>query len=217
MPDKTTIDRLKALWRTHAHAIGAFSAERVGAVFDHLCTYYSEPHRRYHTLAHLDTLFTIVEGYGATLHEPLHVAYAAWFHDVIYDPRARDNEAMSAARAERYLTFLGAEPTLIEQTSALIRATASHRAGAADADDRLFLDADMAILGAPRADYAAYAAGVRAEYAWLGAADWAAGRSTFLATMTNSPRLFHTDPFETSFAEQARANMAWEQEELRRP
>lgn len=206
--------RLKGLWRTHMQAIGATSAERVAAVFDHLCTSYGEPHRRYHTLAHIDALFTLIETEAAAVSDPLPIAFAVWFHDVIYDTRRQDNEALSAGRAERHLTVLGAPPDVIARTAALILATRDHRAGAPDADGRLFLDADLAIIGAPAAAYDRYAREVRAEYDWLDDAAWRAGRGAFLDTLARAPRLFHTDAFETRFGEAARANLARERRAL---
>ncbi len=56
---------------------------------------YEEPHRRYHALPHIADM--LHRGRDLQL-DDVQVA-AIWFHDAIYDPRALDNEAQSAALA----------------------------------------------------------------------------------------------------------------------
>ena len=75
---------------------------------------YAEPHRRYHTVAHLeavaDALFLDLAA------DPVCVELAAFFHDAVYDPRAPRgaNESASAALAEADLRSLGAPGTSTE-------------------------------------------------------------------------------------------------------
>jgi predicted metal-dependent HD superfamily phosphohydrolase len=204
------IDGLKARWRTHVQMLGNFSADLVGRTFDNLCKSYSEPHRHYHTLAHLTALFDCLEKHGEEIADAPRVAFAAWYHDIVYDPRRGDNEAKSAERAMKELADLGAEGALRSHVVQLILATKNHMAGGRDYDDDIFLDADFAILGAPEAEYRRYAHDVRAEYAHLDAAAWKAGRGAFLKKLAAAPRIFRTGIFEGEYAEQARKNIAWE-------
>ena len=61
---------------------------------------WSEPHRRYHDLAHLAAVLGLVSGLpGAD--DPDAVRLAAWYHDIAYDPERTDNEEVSAARRGR--------------------------------------------------------------------------------------------------------------------
>ena len=65
------------------------SAEIVDAAYADLVARYQEPHRRYHTLEHIMEVLERVTG--------TEVELACWFHDVIYDTKASDSEARSAA------------------------------------------------------------------------------------------------------------------------
>ena len=77
-----------------------------------LRTRYAEPHRSYHNLAHVEAVLAAVDQLAAA--EQLDdddwsvVRLGAWFHDAVYDPRATDNEELSAQLAHATLT----EPVL---------------------------------------------------------------------------------------------------------
>lgn len=200
-------ERLAARWRAHVAGLDAAKAE---AHFQAVLAAYGEPHRAYHTLAHLEFLFARLDAHAQDAREPLRLAFAAWYHDIVYDPLATDNEERSARLAATDLTAIGLDADLTVRIASLIRATAAHQSGGDDDDDALFLDADFAILGAAPADYAAYVAGVRREYGAFDDAAWRAGRSAFLANALGRPRVFLTDRFETADGGQARRNMAGE-------
>lgn len=203
-------ETLKARWRTHVQMLGNFNAEIVGRTFDNLCASYSEPNRHYHTLAHLTALFDCLELHADEIGDPARLAFAAWYHDIAYEPHRSDNEAKSAERAMKELDNLGASSELRSHVVQLILATKNHMAGGRDYDEEIFLDADFAILGAPEDAYRQYVRDVRAEYAHVSDADWKTGRSTFLKKISAAPRIFRTGIFEGEYAEQARKNIAWE-------
>jgi predicted metal-dependent HD superfamily phosphohydrolase len=198
---------LEAEWRKDAARI---SAQPAATIFDDLMTRHGEARRRYHCQKHLSALF-----YLMTLHAP-HIPpgasprLAVWWHDSIYDPQARDNEERSADLAREHLTQLGAAAALIQTTANLILMTRNHWSGPSAGDGDYFLDADIAILGAPSQVYDRYAEDVRQEYAWASDPAWRAGRSAFLQSALARQRLFRTDAFETAYGQQARINMARE-------
>ena len=66
---------------------------------------WSEPHRRYHDLAHLAAVLGLVGELGGTT-DPDAVRLAAWYHDAVYDPERSDNEEISAQRARAGLRGL---------------------------------------------------------------------------------------------------------------
>ena len=204
------IDGLKARWRTHVQLLGNFSAPLVGTLFDGLCRSYAEPHRHYHNLSHLTWLFDCLERHADEIDDPARLAFAVWYHDAVYDPRRQDNEAKSAERAMKELDDLGAGPALRSHVVQLILATRNHAQGGRDYDDDIFLDADIAIVGAPAAEYDAYARQVRAEYSHLDDAAWAKGRSRFLNTVIARDRIFRSGIFEGEYAATARQNIARE-------
>src|SRR5688572_5006968 len=60
---------------------------------------WSEPHRRYHDLAHLAAVLGVVGALAGSAADPDAVRLAAWYHDVAYEPERSDNEQVSAERA----------------------------------------------------------------------------------------------------------------------
>lgn len=168
---------------------------------------YSQPHRHYHTLAHLRYVFG--EGQRFAPLAPA-VEWAIWFHDFVYDPRSATNEEDSAGVAREALGEMRVDAATIERTAELILAT-KHTAGTAiDGDDaRLLVSLDLAILAAPDAEYDRYAAGVRAEYAHVPDAAFRAGRAAFLEKMLAQAVLFPHPGF-VEYEPRARANMARE-------
>lgn len=213
MSGAALIRRLKERW------IGLTAASRDDAgcerCFDGLVASYTEPHRAYHTLVHLDAVFAMLDRHVPHLGDKSWLEFACWYHDVVYDPRAKDNEDRSAVRASVELLSIGVLPDVVARVAALIRATAHHQSAEADADDALFLDADFSILGAPPEAYRAYVQGVRFEYAHVDDAGWRAGRGAFLKGALAAPRIFRTDAFETAYGAQARSNAAAELAALR--
>jgi predicted metal-dependent HD superfamily phosphohydrolase len=204
------IRTLTPLWRGHVNALGCFDSGLAQKMFDALCADYSQPHRAYHTLDHLAQIFEKLEQNADGLRDPLRLAFAAWYHDIVYDPRAGDNEEHSAARATAELNQLSPDPQFAARVAKLILATKSHKDGAGDAEGDLFLDIDYSILGAEPAAYQTYAAQIRREYAHLSDDRWRNGRSAFLKTASARTPTFRTAQFEALYGAAARANMAAE-------
>lgn len=166
---------------------------------------YGEPHRAYHNathiaevLGHFDDVWDAI-GWDA----PRDVFDAVLWHDAIYDPLAKDNEARSADLAATF----GAS----ERTRELILLTARHgllSAADVDRDAASFLDCDTAILGAAPDAFDAYDAAVRREYAVVPEDAYRAGRAKFLTSMLERPRIFLGDLFHERYDAAARANLA---------
>ncbi len=149
----------------------------------------------------------------ALIRDAAFVGYAIWFHDAVYEPGRPDNETLSAEWAR---TSLAQEPNLAARVAHVIEMTKNHAEGEAHGDAALFLDMDIAILGAPWETYCAYAAGIRREYPHIVDPAFAGGRGAFLAKQLEQTRTFRTDLFEQELGETSRANMKWEFEEMRK-
>ena len=173
---------------------------------------YAEKQRYYHGLGHLTWLLDEADRRAALIGDRALVGYAIWFHDAVYDPTQPDNEEYSADWARTSLP----EKALAERVASLVLKTKQHAEGEASADEALFLDMDIAILGAPWEAYCAYAAGIRAEYAHVVDPAFAAGRASFLEGQIAHARTFRTDVYECELGETARANMRWEMQEMRK-
>ncbi|MGP2492809.1 HD domain-containing protein [Mesorhizobium sp. PUT5] len=176
-----------------------------------LSALYGTEHRHYHGLAHIEALLALAGEYRTALSDPEAVEAAIWFHDAIYDSRAKDNEARSAALAlEKLAPRIAGER--LARIAVMIEATATHEVpGLADAaarrDAALFLDMDLSILGAAPATFDAYEQAVRREYGWVAEPAWRAGRAVVLKTFLARPHIFHTREFRNRFERQARENM----------
>ncbi len=138
------------------------------------------------------------------------VVLAAFFHDAVYDARASDNEAQSAALAGRVLGELGVDPARVADVERLVLSTA-HLAAPAPPDPaaQILLDADLAILGAEPSVYDAYVNGVRHEYAHLDDQEWVAGRRAVLRSFLEREAIYLTAPMRQREA-RARANLTAE-------
>lgn len=166
----------------------------------------------YHDLLHLaevldrlDQLAAAGAGFDRTA-----VDLAAWFHDAVYEG-ADDDEERSARWAEQALPAPWAA-----EVARLVRMTVHHRPDDGDPAGCTLSDADLAILAAPRERYDAYVAGVRADFAHVGEADFRAGRAAVLADLAARPHLFRTPQARGLWEAAARANLERELADLRR-
>ncbi|MFJ8163554.1 hypothetical protein ACIRBY_21885 [Streptomyces sp. NPDC096136] len=203
-----------ALRRRWAATAAAAGADRDPAPYaDRLLAAWAEPQRRYHTTAHLADVLARVDVLAAHAADPAAVELAAWFHDAVYRPDRSENEERSAALAERALPELGIGPDRTAEVARLVRLTVTHDPAPADTNGEALCDADLAVLAGHPDDpgaYAAYAAAVRAEYAFVPDEAFRTGRAAVLRQLLGLPRLFRT-PYGTAHWEApARRNLAAE-------
>jgi predicted metal-dependent HD superfamily phosphohydrolase len=197
---------LEASWAALLCPFGAAS-EEVQRQFHDLSERYAEPQRYYHTLRHIADVLASVAVLGDHARDLPAVQLAAWFHDVIYDPRSGDNEEQSAAHAATRLTGLHVSVGVIDRVQRLILATKTHDASAGDLDCMILLDADLAILGAGEADYASYAGAIRQEYAWVPDEQYRTGRTRILQQFLQRERIYRTERMHQARESRARANL----------
>ena len=137
------------------------------------------------------------------------VEFAIWFHDIVYDPKAPDNEEQSAEVAA---SFLAGSP-LAGKVAELIIDT-SHRQEPQSNDGKLICDIDLSILGRTPTSYRAYAESIREEYSWVSSADYTLGRSKVLENFLNRERIYSLPFFEEKYEQQARSNLSNELKSL---
>lgn len=170
---------------------------------------WSEPHRRYHDLAHLAAVLGVVDRFAGHAEDPTAVRLAAWYHDVAYDPARDDNEEVSAGRARIGLLGLVDDATVAEVVR-LVLLTAGHDVAPGDANGAVLCDADLTVLAGPPGAYAAYASAVRAEYGHLSDAEFTAGRIAVLEHLSALPALYRLPELAAAWTGRARANLAAE-------
>jgi predicted metal-dependent HD superfamily phosphohydrolase len=160
--------------------------------------------RGYHDLRHLQEVLARIDELGAG--GSTEIVLAAWFHDAVYDG-GPDDEEHSARLAE---TELAGEPVDVDEVARLVRLTATHDPAPGDHAGEVLCDADLAILAATPERYAAYAAGVRRDFAHVPDADFRAGRLAVLTELAGRGALFRTEHARRVWEPLARANLARE-------
>jgi predicted metal-dependent HD superfamily phosphohydrolase len=170
---------------------------------------WSEPHRRYHDLAHLAAVLGLVGELEGAADDPDAVRLAAWYHDIAYDPERADNEEVSAARARVGLRGLVPDAR-IDEVERLVLVTAGHDPAPDDANGAVLCDADLAVLAGPPDAYATYASAVREEYGHLSDEVFTAGRIAVLEHLLALPALYRTPEAARQWAGRAAANLTAE-------
>lgn len=199
-----TLESLRPRWAQDWAALGATTDGQ--ALGERLLAAWSEPHRHYHTLQHLAECLALLDAHHGLAERPAEVAMALWFHDAIYAPRARDNEAQSAAWAVRELRAADVAKDAIARIEALIRVTA-HTGVPVGADAELLVDIDLAILGAEAPRYAEYDRQVRAEYRWVPGFLYRRGRRQVLADFAARRPLYRTAALREALEARAAINL----------
>jgi predicted metal-dependent HD superfamily phosphohydrolase len=201
---------LAASWQRAWHALGAEpggpTSAASAALRDELVACYAEPHRSYHTLQHLRECVAGVEEVLALAGRPGEVELALWFHDAVYDVKAHDNEARSAAWAKEAVLGAGAPAEAARRVHALVMAT-RHDAIPASADGRLVVDVDLSILGADAGRFDEYETQVRREYAWVADDQFRARRREVLQRLLARPSIYGTAQIRDRLEQRARANL----------
>jgi predicted metal-dependent HD superfamily phosphohydrolase len=195
-------NRLLTLW---SRVVGAPSEPP--RAFQELFEHYAEPHRYYHNLDHILKMLNEFDRAWVLCTHPNGVEFAIWFHDAIYNPKAKDNEELSAELAVATLREAQVEAPFRERVRDLILAT-KHTAAPAGPDACVLVDADLSILGKPIAEFDTYESAIRKEYAWVSDDAFRTGRAAVLRQFLARSRIYSTDLFFKMYENAARANIA---------
>ena len=171
-----------------------------------LISQYSELHRHYHTLAHIeDCLFKCDIGIEH-INDLKSFQIALLYHDIFYDPKRKDNEEKSADYAFKFLNQLHFQNA--QKVKDLILLT-KHPSVPKTQDEKLLLDIDLSILGEDKNTYEKYEENIRKEYIHVPKVMYKLGRKKLLKKFLAQERLFQTDIFFEKYEEQARVNIEW--------
>ncbi|MEX5294482.1 DUF4031 domain-containing protein [Kocuria sp. CPCC 205268] len=180
---------------------------------------WSEPHRHYHGPSHLLAVLEALDLLGSgRAPDPARsgtLVLAAWFHDAVYRARPGADERESAELARARLGAAGFPAPVVAEVERLVLLTLGHRAGDEDLLGDLLLDADLSVLGADPAGYAAYVAGVRQEYAHVPDPEFARARLRVLEDLRDRRPLFRTAEARQRWDAAARRNLEQEIARLR--
>lgn len=197
----TSLRRWQSLWRE----LGASDSD--DELFRRLVACYSEPHRKYHTMQHLEECFAHFEGVRSFAEHASEVEFALWFHDAIYNTKKKDNEERSAEWARDSALSAGLAVDQAGRIFELVMAT-MHNAVPEGRDAAVLVDIDLGILGADAARFDEYEVQVREEYSWVPGPLYRAGRRKILQEFAKREHIYSTEYFRAEYEARARDNIA---------
>jgi predicted metal-dependent HD superfamily phosphohydrolase len=199
---RANAERFAAVWKRNHAGPGARPA---APLYDEIAAHYGAPNRTYHTLGHVDDCLARLDTV-ATLVEDRHaIEIAIWFHDVICDSGAPDNEARSS---RWYLErSAGATPRFRLAVCRMILAS-RHAEPAVRLDSRYMVDIDLAGFGHPWPEFRRTTDLVRGEFPHKSDAEFARGLAPFMRSLVARESLYLTDFFRERCEATARRNVA---------
>jgi predicted metal-dependent HD superfamily phosphohydrolase len=186
------------------------------SVREDLALRWSEAHRGYHDLRHLDEVIAALtelrDSALDTDEDWATVVLAAWFHDAVYDVAAPgsldpENERRSAELGRDLLSRNGVGAAAVESVVSLIEASQAHDVSQTHGPQAAFHDADLWILGAPTRRFDEYCSAVRREYAAVPRDAYAQGRSAILGPFLTRNHVYRTDHARGHWETAARDNL----------
>jgi len=193
------------LWLALWLRIGAQGDPR--KVYNDLVERYTEPHRAYHTLEHIEYCLGEFEQVRHLVTNSDTVELAIWYHDAIYDTKAKDKEERSASLARGVVKNALLPDSFGQLVANLIMAT-KHSQSSTDPDVQILVDIDLSILGQPEEKFDEYERQVRKEYKWVPKDAFVAGRSAILKSFLDRSTIYSTQFFRDKYETQARRNIA---------
>jgi predicted metal-dependent HD superfamily phosphohydrolase len=177
--------------------------------FTQIVEAYSTPNRYYHNLEHIHHVLEVIQTLESQTEnlESKTVQLAAWFHDIVYDSKAKDNEVHSAEYAVELLLSLSIPSDVIKNVKNLILATKNHQALNSDCLTQILLDADLAILGSNPDEYSKYTQAIRQEYIWVPEAEYIAARKRILQNFLQRKNIYFTQFMQQTKEKIARTNL----------
>ncbi|RMZ59893.1 hypothetical protein D1632_09830 [Chryseobacterium nematophagum] len=174
---------------------------------------YTNRKRHYHNLNHLESMIHELESPGIEIKDWDSVLFSVFYHDIVYQSTAKDNEEKSAEKAKIVLQKIDLPSEQIDKISNHILATKSHKKSN-DADTNYLLDADLSILGKSWDEYEKYTKQIRKEYSIYPNFLYNPGRKKVLEHFLTFDEIYKTEFFKERYEKQARENIAKEIELL---
>jgi predicted metal-dependent HD superfamily phosphohydrolase len=199
----TMNDRWNQLWTASGFNI---TEEQKRSLFGNIMRNYSGLGRAYHMLPHIEHCLVEFEVARLLAENPSAVAFALWYHDIVYDPRRQDNESVSALVLSFVMAEIKAPVTFTSQVVEHIHAT-KHDGVAKKPDSKLVVDIDLSILGQPEDVFDEYEDQVRFEYSWVPEETFRKARAAILQQFLERPTIYQTKYFQDKYEQQARVNL----------
>jgi predicted metal-dependent HD superfamily phosphohydrolase len=188
-------------------------SQKINQLWEEIEANYTSNNRYYHTLKHLEHMFSWLEKVKDKIANYDALSWAVFYHDLYYDALKHDNEERSAERCVSILQELSSGYESILLVEEIILASKKHLQSDNE-DINYFLDADLSVLGAPENTYSEYAKNIRKEYAVYPDDIYNPGRKKALQHFLEMPHIFKTAYFRNELEKTAKENLKWEIESL---
>lgn len=199
---RANAERFAAVWQRNHSGAGALPA---AGIFAEIAAHYSAPERTYHTLEHVDDCLARLDIVAKLVGNAEAIEIAIWFHDVLCDPGARDNEVRSA---RWYLErSVGTTARFRIAVCRMILAS-RHIEPAVRSDSRYMVDIDLAGFGHPWLEFRRTTDLVRGEFPHKSDEEFARGLTPFLRSLVARESMFATEFFRERCEATARRNVS---------
>ncbi len=175
-------------------------------VFETLNSLYSQPHRFYHNLTHIDHCLRELSSVKSFAKDYDSLELAIWYHDAVYETRKDDNEEKSAELAKEICEKNNFTDDFTTRIYKLILST-KHCGEPNDPDEKIMLDIDLAILGQEQDIFKEYEDNIRKEYIYVPKEIFNPKRSEILQSFLDRKSIYLTDYFKDKYEEIARDNI----------
>ena len=183
----------------------------VKKLFNQVVKAYSSPGRHYHDMNHIYGVVSMLYDHKHLLKDADAIFFAAIYHDIVYNPKRKDNEEKSL----KY--FIGKilphlkKISKASKVSSAILATKhdefSKTLWQDDKDIQYLLDFDLETLGTRHeSTYEWYRKGVRKEYSMYPLKAYKAGRKAVLESFLKRKNIYLTEEFK-KIEKRARKNL----------
>jgi predicted metal-dependent HD superfamily phosphohydrolase len=160
--------------------------------FRELVLRYSETHRHYHTLSHIEHC---IRNMPRDCRNPDALEMAIWYHDAEYTLVAKDNETQSARIAA--IDLHGASFEFVQEVEDLIQVT-DHKTSPKTYDQQLIVDIDLAIFSEDDRTFDDYEEGIWKEYGQVVCREvFCQKRIEVLERFLKHPEIYLTPPFRS--------------------
>lgn len=171
--------------------------------------HYEASNRYYHNLTHLENIIDELAPLQKEIDNWELLLFSVFYHDIIYQASAQDNEEQSALLAKKRLSQIDLPEADLLVVYNQIISTKQHQKSIYT-DTNYLLDADLSILGKDWEQYIVYSQNIRKEYAIYPDHLYHAGRKKALIHFLTFSEIFKTVHFKAKYENQARLNITRE-------
>ena len=175
--------------------------------FEKILLSYSEPQRHYHTLNHIKKCLDEFDSAKDLMDNPDLVEFAIWYHDIIYNPKSKDNEEKSAELAYNICKYAKLSKEFGNSIKRLILTT-KHDKIPKKMDAKFLIDIDLSSLGGSTKEVCENEENIRREYFFSSQEIYREGRRKILQKFLDRERIYSTNFFRDKYELKARKNIA---------